>query len=547
MDGIDTTWARVPGGAEIGSMVEKAIADFKKDDPGASVPALLAIRAKLATIASDPVVDDKRSQLDRILRACLGLKVETNAMQPEVVPGEKVSLRHNVSVQAAIPVRWTRTRARGLENAPSAVDLASGKSKVGESSLTVPKDLPMTQPYWLREEGSSGIFRVDDPKLIGTPENAPALPLEYVFEIGGQTLIVNDEPIYLEQAAGKERRRRLDIIPPVWLKFASDVSLFRPGASRSVIVEIHAMRVGQSGSVRFETPAGWKLNPSEKMFSLSKSGDKATFSVNITAPDRPSSDRVTASVWIDGQRFSNQRIAIDYAHLPFMLLQPTARARVVSADYAIRGKNVGYLPGAGDSVADALGELGYAVTKLTGADLVPEKLAGLDAVVIGVRAFNERKDLAAGITNLFAFAENGGVVIVQYNRPNGLKTQTLGPYPLSIQGPAPQLRVTDERAPVEFLAPESDVLNKPNRIGPADFDGWFQERGSYFPSSWDKEHYQTILAMSDPGEEPLKSAILVAKHGKGFYVYTGVTFFRQLPAGVSGAYRLFANLVSLGK
>jgi hypothetical protein len=208
---------------------------------------------------------------------------------------------------------------------------------------------------------------------------------------------------------------------------------------------------------------------------------------------------------------------------------------------------VGYLPGAGDSVAENIAQLGYTVKMLTGADLTAEKLKGLDAVVIGVRAFNERSDLAANFPGLLAYVEAGGTVIAQYNRPNGLKAQQLGPYKLSIQGPAPALRVTDEDAPVVFLAPEHAALTRPNRLGPSDFAGWVQERGAYFPSSWDEEHYTPLLAMNDPGEQPLKGSVLVARYGKGYYVYTGLGFFRQLPAGVPGGYRLFANFLSLGK
>jgi hypothetical protein len=183
-----------------------------------------------------------------------------------------------------------------------------------------------------------------------------------------------------------------------------------------------------------------------------------------------------------------------------------------------------------------------------GADLTAEKLAGLDAVVIGVRAFNERDDLAANLASLYAWVEAGGTVIAQYNRPsNNLKDIPLGPYALSIEGPAAALRVTDETAPVTFLAPDHPALNIPNKITAADFEGWVQERGTYFPSRWDEAHYQPILAMSDPGEAPLKSSLLVARHGKGWYAYAGIAFFRQLPAGNPGAHRLFANLVSLGK
>jgi hypothetical protein len=186
--------------------------------------------------------------------------------------------------------------------------------------------------------------------------------------------------------------------------------------------------------------------------------------------------------------------------------------------------------------------MGYHVTPLTGADLTADRLHGLDAVVIGVRAFNVRTDLADRMPALFAYVEGGGNVIEQYNRPEGLKTDKLAPYDLTLSA----LRVTDEHAPVTLLAPDHPALNTPNKITPADFDGWVQERGIYYPSQWD-EHFTPILAAGDPGEEPLKGGLLVARYGKGYFVYTGLVWFRQLPAGVPGAYRLFANLVSLGK
>jgi len=250
---------------------------------------------------------------------------------------------------------------------------------------------------------------------------------------------------------------------------------------------------------------------------------------------------------VNGADYVTQRTEIRYDHIPVQLLQPAARLRAVALDVATRGRSVGYLPGAGDATVEALEQLGYSVTVLAGKDLTAEILRGLDAVVIGVRAFNERDDLAANLPGLFAYVENGGTVIAQYNRPNRLQATQLGPYALSIEGPAPQLRVTDEKAPVTFLLPEHPVLTTPNRLSAADFAGWIQERGAYFPSSWDTARYEAVLAMSDPNEEPLKSSLLIARHGRGHYVYTGLAFFRQLPGGVPGAYRLFANLVSLGK
>ena len=548
MDGVDTTWARFPGGAEIGRLAGEAIAQFKGEDPAASVPALLALRQKLAALPADPVIDDKRTQLDRIMQASLGLTVETRAAQPEVVPGEKLNFRSTVALRSSVPVKWIETRlVYPATVSRSGQDLRSGSPRTAGMSVTVPVDAPLTQPYWLREEGSSGIARVDDSKLIGTPENAATFPVDYVFEVGGQTLVVRDEPIHVTAGAKGERRRRVDVIPPVSLRFGAAVSLFTPGATRPVLVDLVAARAGAAGTVKLELPAGWKVTPALQPFRLASVGEKGRVTFNVTSPAEPMLGRVTASAEIGGKRFANDRVEINYAHLPLQLLQPPARARLASFDYAIRGKNIGYLPGAGDDVARCIEQMGYTVTTLTGGDLTAEKLRRFDAVVIGVRAFNEREDLAANVPGLFAYGENGGTVIAQYNRPNGLKAQTLGPFPLSIQGSAPDLRVTDETAPVAVLQTEHPVVNRPNKISDSDFGGWVQERGAYFPSTWDKASYVSIFAMSDPGEPPLNSSVLVAQYGKGYYVYTGLAFFRQLPAGVPGAYRLFANLVSLGK
>src|SRR5688572_26914592 len=547
MDDINTTWARVSGGAEIGPAAETIISQFKVDDPAASIPALLALRTKLAKLAVDPVVDDKRAQLDRIVQACLGLSVETIATEPEVVPGEKLNFRSTVSVRANAPLKWIETRMLYPRQSTAAgKDLQPGQPASAEITLSVPSDAPLTQPYWLRQDGSSGIARVDDPKLIGRPENPPTFPVEYVFEIGGQTLIVADEPIHVTKEAKGERHRRVDVIPPVALKFASDVSIFKPGETRPVTVEVSASRAASSGNLQLELPVGWKSVPARQSFDLGSMGENAKFTFNLTAPANPAAARVTAIAEVKGSRYSNQRVEINYPHLPFILLQPPARARLVSLDVVTRGKNVGYLPGAGDNTAEALHQLGYNVTTLSGADLTAGKLRGLDAVVIGVRAFNERTDLKPNLPALFSYVENGGTVVAQYNRPSGSLPE-LGPYALSIAGSAPQLRVTDENSPVTFLAPEHAALTTPNRIGPADFEAWVQERGAYFPSAWDEQRYTPILALNDPDEPPLKSGVLIARHGKGYYVYTGLAFFRQLPAGVPGAYRLFANLVSLGK
>lgn len=550
MDDVDTTWARVPGGAAIGRDAGGIIAKFDPHDPAASVPALLALRRQVEALKDGPIIEEKRQLLDRIVQACLGLDFETTLPDAEVVPGEPMHLRQSATLAADVPVRWVAVRfpSIGRETRVDA-DLHAGQPAVRETVETLPAGTAVSQPYWLREEGTPGMFQVDNPSLIGRPENPPVFPVEYEFEVGGQTLTLRGQPVQMATDPLKGTvRLPLRAIPPISVKFQDSVKLFGPGASRSVVVEAVAARAGATGTVQLSVPAGWRVEPAGRPCRFEKVGDTARFVFTVTAPARPERVEIGANVEVGGVRFDTSRIVIDYRHIPRILLQPRALEHAVCLHLSIRGHRVGYLPGAGDSVAACLREMGYEVTPLTGADLTPERLKTYDAVVIGVRAFDVRTDLANHLDGLFAYIKAGGTVVEQYNRPGrNLKTTRLGPYPLSIEGPAPSLRVTNEDAPVTFLAPDHPVLNTPNKITEADFAGWVQERGTYFPSSWDQAHYTAVLAMSDPGEAPLKGSLLVARYGRGWFVYTGLVFFRQLPAGVPGAYRLFANLVSLGR
>jgi LmbE family N-acetylglucosaminyl deacetylase len=540
LDGVDTTWNRIPGGAETARLTAEVIAQFNPQNPDASVPALLKLRALVAQLPSDPVVTEKRQQLDRLLQHCLGLEVATTMPQAEVVPGESLKLHHTASIRSEVRVRWLGTRHPALKEeftSASATNLISNQIASRDEVVQLSASTPVTQPYWLREEPGTGMFRVADATLIGRPENPPAFPVEQVFEVGGQTLVISGEPV--QAATG----RRLDVIPPVSLNFVSDVRLFAPGSSRTVEIEITAARANPAGTLKLNAPAGWKVSPASQAFRLATVGETKRLVFNVTAPATPSAADLTASAQVGDATYGSQRIEIAYKHIPHILLQPSARLKVVSFDLAIRGKKIGYLPGAGDSVASDLEQMGYAVTSLTGADLTTNRLKDFDAVVIGIRAFNVRTDLVSRLPELFAYVESGGNVIEQYNRPGGdLKTEQLAPYGLKLS----QERVTDENAAMTFLATNHPALNVPNKISSADFAGWVQERGVYFPSQWD-EQFTPILACNDAGEAPKHGSLLIAQYGKGYFVYTGLAFFRQLPAGVPGAYRLFANLVSLGK
>jgi LmbE family N-acetylglucosaminyl deacetylase len=545
LDGVDTTWNRVADGAEIGKLADEIIAQFNSQDPAASVPALLNLRSKLAALtAGDSVVAEKRVQLDHILQLCLGLEVETTVDATGVVPGESMKLHHSAIIHSSIPVRWMSVRYPEITNVNSGVfELRPDESNSLDYVQTLPAGTPLTQPYWLRAEGTPGMFRVDDPALIGMPENPPAFPIGQVFEVGGQTLVIPDEPMEIStNSLGQPIRRRLEVIPPVSLSFASDISLFAPGTSKVVEVDMVGSRADVVGTLRLEKPSGWVVSPAGQAFHLMTVGQRARFTFTLTAPSQAGTSKIIADAEIDGAHYRNQREEINYPHIPPQLLQPLASLKAVSLELATRGHTIGYLPGAGDSLGENMREMGYTVKILDDSNLTADELSGLDAVVIGVRAFNVRNGLAAKMPALFAYVQNGGTMIVQYNRPDRSLVNPIAPYALHLSGD----RVTDETAAITFLAPEHPVLNSPNKITSADFDGWVQERGIYFPDQWDA-HFTPILACHDPGESPLQGSLLVARCGKGYYVYTGLVFFRELPAGVPGAYRLFANMLSLGK
>ncbi len=250
VDGLDLSFGRFSGGTEIAKLADAAIAQFKTDDPAASVPALLAIRAKLATLPTDPVVADKRAQLDRILQACLGLTVETTLPRAESVPGETLALSHSATVRASVPVRWINVRYPTVKSGETVgAALVAGQPTKRNASVVLPARTPVSQPYWLREEGSAGMFRVDETRLIGQPVNPPVFPVEFVFEIGGQTLVLADEPVQIVAGAPEaQKRRALAVIPPVSLGFPYDVELFAPGVAKATAVEVTAARAGANGS-----------------------------------------------------------------------------------------------------------------------------------------------------------------------------------------------------------------------------------------------------------------------------------------------------------
>jgi LmbE family N-acetylglucosaminyl deacetylase len=543
-EGIDTTWARVPNSGSVANEIRQIISQFRPADPSASVPALLKLRQAMDGIKDDSWVPEKKAELAKIIAACLGLHVEASITNETVTPGQKVTIKLDAINRCDIPVTLQEASC-SLTGDSVKIDAALPPNELVTKDLScrIPENTPYSEPYWLRKPGTLGTFAVDDQQLIGLPENPPNLPVEIVLQINGQELRYTLDGKYrtVDPVAG-ELRRSLVIAPPVFTKIGDGALVFPTNQPKPVAVHVTAATGPVKGELKLAAPSGWRVDPPSVPIDLKGANAETVSTFTVKPPDQNSEGMLRAIVSIDGRDYSFERVRISYPHIGVQTLMPPAEVKLVRADIRKKGDRIGYIPGAGDDVPESLQEIGYSVKILTESDITAKNLAQFSAVVLGIRAYNTQDRIANWLPELFAYAKAGGVVIAQYNTLAELKTEQLGPYPLEIS----RDRVTDENAQMRILAPNHPLMTSPNKITSKDFEGWVQERGLYFPKTWDPA-WTAILSSNDPKEKPLDGGLLVAKVGKGFFIYTSYSWFRQLPAGVPGAYRLFANMLSLGK
>ncbi len=548
-ENIDCTWSRFPGGEAINELVKQITTHFDATNPEASVSELLKLRLKLNELEKSQLTENKLQHLDNLIALCLGLSFTTQTAHTEVIPGESVLLELYARIKAKTHVTWVSINYPLINKKEILnLSLSPGDTTTLSRSEVIPSNAHVSQPYWLQTQGSAGMFSVEDKSLIGRPTNLPSFPVIAEFEIEGQRLVVSTQPTAKpDEKYTTKRPAPLIVIAPVSLTFTAPVLILAPKHTKSVEVDLEAIRERLSGSVSLNVPNGWSYTPKNKVFSLEHKGDHCLVHFEVTSPDLITTTNITASAVIDSVTYNTSRTSIHYAHIPEQVLLPTSEIKALSINLETKGHAIGYLPGAGDNVAHCLEQMGYNVTSLKTSDLTLKNLTSFDTIVIGVRAFNTRDDLAVALPCLFDYVKQGGTVIDQYNTPNGLKVDQFTPYHLSLSRDLPKYRVTNENGPVVFLKPNDLALTIPNRITEDDFTHWVQERGLNFASSWDETHFDSLIACSDVNEAPLKGGLLVSHYGKGIFIYTGLSFFRQLPAGVPGAYRLMANLIALGK
>ncbi|WP_212004292.1 PIG-L family deacetylase [Chitinophaga sp. HK235] len=544
LDDVNTSWSRVAGGAAIGKMVDKAIQSYRMEDPGASVPALLEIRKAIQALPEGYWRNQKLKETEQLIYACAGVWAEAYSTSPSVVPGYSMEATVQLINRGHVPVNLRKVDLPGKSDAIGARELAYNKFNSISHTLTVPAETKISQPYWLSESHPLGTYEIPDPLQVGNPENVPPLVARIHLEIGGQEFLLQ-RPLqykYTDPVKG-ELYEPLVIAPPVVANLNNQVYIFTSNQPQTVPVKISAMADGVTGNVHLKLPAGFAVKESSLPFKLEKKGDELELRFSIQPKAAATTNQVdTFTVVMDcnGKAYTQSIQHIRYDHIPLITLFPEASARLVTVDLKHNGNKLGYIPGAGDLVAASLRQVGYDVTELSEKEIMGNLLAQYDAIIVGVRAYNTNPRMKYWQSHLMDYVSKGGTLLVQYNVNNPLVTQDLGPYPFSLS----RDRVTDEKAAVTFLQSDSPVLHYPNEISAADFNDWVQERGLYFPVNIDKA-YQKLFSMNDKGESPLDGSTIVAQYGKGRYVYTGLAFFRELPAGVPGAYRLFVNLISV--
>lgn len=545
-DGIDTSWSRIKGGENIGKVLYAVENNFDFTNPAKHLPELLKAHALIKELSDDHWKTIKLEEIEAIILTVSGLYLEASADAANSNPANnvKVNIEALNRSQSNIVLKSIHINTMNSGLNPN-ISLENNKKENFEIDLKIPENTDFTSPYWLNEKGTLGTYRVTDPSLIGYPETPRAFHANFLLDFGGYEISFEKPVVYRYARNDKgELYEPFEILPEATARFSDKVLIFADGNSKQVPVSIKAHKDSVAGDVQFCFSKGWTVDQETKAFSIDKKGDEQIVMFTLTPPENEDENYITPILRINGKTINKELVTIAYDHVPTQSILLPAETKVVRLNIQRLGENIGYIVGAGDDVPTSLEQIGYNVVTVDPSSIQEGSLAKFDAVVVGIRAYNVVDELKFKQRYLLDYVKNGGNLIVQYNTASrwGKQFENIAPYSLEVS----RDRVTDENSEVKILAKDHSLVNFPNPIAPEDFNGWVQERGLYFPNKWD-DAFTPILSMNDQGESAKKGSLLIAPYGKGNYIYTGLSFFRELPAGVSGAYKLFANMLSVGK
>lgn len=548
-ENIKTSWGRFSATAKFTKTIDKIIAKYDAQHPDLILPDLVALHKQLqATSNSEPTFvkwkTEKIKALEAILIACSGLWMEAYATDYIAIPGNEMPMTVQI-----INRNKNRVILDGIKfskydtDTNTALVLKSNELYTFKHTSKLPTNTAYSNPYWLNEKHTSGLYSVSNKVLIGKAENDPAEMVKFYVTIADLKFSILRPVVYKYTDPVKgEIYRPLEVLPAATVNLAERVYAFNDNTAKTIQFVVKANESNVSGTLQWSLPKGWKATCPQPNFTLKEKGEEIIINVLVQPDGSSVNGKISASLKIGNKTFTKSITRIEYDHIPYQFILSDAEANLVYINLKTAGKNIGYIPGAGDDVVACLKQVGYSVTLLTDDLLDKGNLKEYDAIVTGIRAYNTNDRLQVYYKTLMEYVEQGGNLVVQYNTNNriGPLLAKIGPYPFTIS----RDRVTDETAEVRITQPNHSVFQYPNKIDSTDFNGWVQERGIYFATDLDT-HYQTLLSMNDPTEKPNAGSLIVSSYGKGNFVYTGLVFFRELPAGVPGAYRLFVNVLSL--
>lgn len=541
-EGIDTTWNRVKGGNAIGELLGAIQRDFDFQNPSLSVPNLVKAYTMIQSLEEEHWKTIKSEEIKKIIAACTGLYLEAVADTQTATPNSLVKLKVETINRSAVAMQMVDiTILPQQQKTAQNIELKNNILQNINLEIQLPATLEYTNPYWLKEKGTVGLYRVDNQNSIGIPDVIHDTKAIFTIVINGVSIPFERSVIfkYNDDVKG-EVYNPFNIVPDATSTILNKVAIFNNGRTKTIAVKIKAGKDSVEGDLQLEATTNWKISPTGIHFNLNKKGDEQTVYFEVSPPKIADEITVKSIITINGQQFDKELTNINYEHISKQQVLKPSEAKFIKLDIKTGNEKIAYIMGAGDEVPASLSQMGYEVTILKPEEITKERLLDFDVVITGIRAYNTIKMLALKQDILFDFVKEGKTMIVQYNTTDDLVTKNIAPFFLKIS----RDRVTEENAEMRFLKPKHSILNYPNKITAKDFENWKQEQGLNYPNEWDPA-FTPVISSNDKGESPKNGAVLVAKYGKGHYIYTGLSFFRELPEGVSGAFRLLANMISI--
>lgn len=545
MDDVDISWNKIKGGAAISQMINALLSSFDLSHPQRSVEGLIKLYQVINALEDGYWKTQKLKEIKELIAQCSGLFIDATSAVQFAVQTDSVRINFTINNRLGVEASLESISVDDFDSSFSQ-PLAGNRNVMVSRTFYIPREKPVTQPYWLQEDMQEGYYTITDASKVGQPDVDPAYIANIRLKIDGQSFTFSKPVKYrFTDPVRGELYEPLLVLPPLLVDVAPSHIIKTGKESTPFAVSLKAVKDFKSNDASLlidNDPA-----PAYLQKHVSSIGKDRIVSDEFRIID--TLDMASRNVYLmngnEKEIYSSGMQSIHYGHIPYINYYKPARLHVTSVDLKTYNKTIGYIVGAGDKVPDALEQMGYEVTLLSDKDLARNNLSRFDVIITGVRAYNTNEWMNKYYDKLMKYVSNGGNLIVQYNTSNNIGPirAKMGPYDFNVS----RTRVTDENAAVTFLKPQHLVLNFPNRITPADFKGWIQERSIYHASGFDTSKYETIFSMHDPGESADPGSLIIAKYGKGYFTYTGLVFFRELPAGVPGAYRLLANLIALNR